>query len=208
MFNTPQEPDENPVETASDSAQDQGNWEARAKGFQRALAGKEGYLKKLQSDFNDLKQRADSEAVTYQGELTQLQAQLEATGKKLAEYESQTQQFAAENALLKRDQEVRKFMSKDYADLIPWYDSSYLEVGNKTGDELKAHLDGFRALLGSKADTAVRDTLRGATPPVSMPSGANANLSVEDLADWLMDPANDNSPDRAKYQDLYFSQLG
>jgi hypothetical protein len=210
MFNASQEQDEKPEAdaSASSSSQDQGNWEARAKGFQRALAGKEGYLNKLQADFNDLKQRSDNEAITFQGEITQLKTQLEATSKKVAEYEAQLQRENAEIAALKRDQEVRKFMSKDYSDLTPWYDSGYLQVGALSGDELKAHLDGFRNLLGDKANTAVRETLRGATPPVSMPSGQSANMSTEDLAEWLMDPANDNNPERAKYQELYFSQLG
>jgi uncharacterized coiled-coil protein SlyX len=210
MFNTPQEQEVEQVEntTSPDSPQDQGNWEARAKGFQRALAGKEGYLKTLQANFNDLKGQLDSEVVAHQGEVAQLKAQLDEVTRKVAQFEAENKSLQTESSSLKRDQEIRKFMAKGYSDLVPWYDSEYLQVGELTGDELKAHLDGFRSMLTDKATTEVRNTLRGATPPVSVPSGKTDELSTDDLADWLMDPANDSNPERAKYQELYFSQLG
>lgn len=209
MFNNQDQENQDPsLNEAPNSSPDPGNWEARAKGFQRALAGKEGYLNKLQAEHNALKAQLDSEAVTHQGEITQLRAQLDETLKKYQSVEAQLTSLQSENVGLKRDQEVRKFMAKDYSDLIPWYDAKYLEVGDLSGDDLKTHLEGFRNLLNDRSNTEVRNTLRGATPPVSVPAGKVDEMSSEDLADWLMDPANDSNPERAKYQELYYSQLG
>jgi len=128
MFNAPQEPDTKDAEkdAAPESAQDQGNWEARFKGLQREYQGTKGYATKLQNEINDLKLKWDNETTDSQGKIVQLSTELDAARKRAELAEKELVQFRQVNQQLTRDQQVRKVLAQDFNDLTKWYDTGYL----------------------------------------------------------------------------------
>lgn len=207
MFNTPQEPAQEPAVVAPEATQEQGNWEARFKGLQREYNGTKGYATNLQNQLNALKLERDSEATEAQGKIVQISADLESARKRAELAEKELASLRTANQQLERDQAVRKTLAKDFNDLTPWYDSGYLKVENLEGEALTEHLKGFRLLLGTQANHAVEQTLRGSSPPMVTPGNTQGDMTTEQLAEWLMNPANDTSPERDAYRELYYSKL-
>lgn len=186
------------------------DWEARFKGLQReydklhhSLHGKEGYATQLQQELNQLKAEREGIAVTAEGKITQLSAELDTLRRDLSQRESQAAAIERENAALKRDQEIRRFLVKDYADLLPWFESGYLHVDTLESEALTTHLNGFRQMLGHKAQVAVESTLKGASPPSVAPQTQTPELTAEYLYDFLTDPRNESKPEYATYRSLY-----
>lgn len=177
------------------------DWEARFKGLQReynkldtTLKGKEGYAEKIQRERNELEAQLRDVATTKEGEIVRLSTELTAA-QQLVETERRLREAKeAEVSVMSRDRETRKTLADGYSDLIPWFDGGFLQIGDKSGDDLKTYLDGFRSMLGSNTASDVQKRLRGATPPVPAPSGGE-EMSLEQLQDWLFV----NPPDHKEY---------
>lgn len=220
MFNQPpdnQTPNGQPSGAADGQPID---WEKRFKGLQgeyqrlqkaheetvTALKGKEDYATQLQAQFNDLKAARASEAATVQGQITQLQADLEAARAAAAQIEKEKADLLIQNQALAAAKLTRQRLVEAGADdLIGWYEKGRLNVDGLEGEALTTAINDFRADLDGYAQKRVQTTLAG-TPAPSLATPKPVNMTDKAAMEaWLNNPRNANSPDFETIYDQYLS---
>jgi hypothetical protein len=206
--------DSSPASASPAPVEPSENWEARFKGLQReyntlknTIAGKDTRISTLERDYAVARQQMGDLSSTYEAQLGDLRNQHTQTASELDTLRGQVTQFEQQNTALLRDQEIRKELGKPgNSDLLPWYDAGFLQIGDKTGEELTTYLNGFRDMLQNKSAADFQQTMQGVTPPQISPAGATpGGMNAQELHDWLM--ANPAHPQFEQYHDQYLDLI-
>lgn len=201
------------------------DWEARFKGLQREfntlktqadaltqqLTAKETVNTNLATENATLKMRQAEIAAQYEGQLTEAKSQVATANQALALKDGELAKLTGKLGAMEKEQVVRKAMSSEYRDLIPFVDSGYLKPldadGNPLeGDALKAHLDGFKTMLSGSAAQSLDASLAGTKPPAGQPTGTVPGAKSQDqLREWLDSNTHldSNDPEWVKHSEAY-----
>jgi len=208
---------------ASDSsgAGQSSDWEARFKGMQREfnklktqLEAKDKHNTQLRQELTGVKSQLTDLSTKYEGELSALRASEDTIKADFAKKESELATIQSELGYEKARNNVRREIVERHQELLPWFETGYLTVPEKdgavlTGEELDTHLSGFKNLLLARSTQAVTDTLSGSVPP-QFSTGTSTDtkgMSVDQMRNWLENPANFNSSDYDRVDDAYLSKL-
>lgn len=172
------------------------DWESRFKGLQReynklknSLAGKEGHATQLQREINDLKQQLQDIAQSSEGQITMLSTEKESLAQQLQAIQQQYEEASSRAARLERQAEVRRTITQQFRDqaafLLEAYDTGYLDIGDRQGEDLRQFVQGYLDFHGKRVEQTVNHTLRGSSPP-SLSQGDGSKLDEKQLEDWLM----------------------
>jgi hypothetical protein len=201
------------------------DWEARFKGLQREfntlnttkqaleqqLAAKETVNTNLATENAALKMGQAETAAKYESQLTDLRAQLGTANQTITTKDGELTKLTGKLGAMEKEATVRKAMSAEYRDLLPFVDSGYLKPldadGNPLeGDALKTHLEGFKAMLSGQQAQALDTTLAGTKPQVGQPAGTAPGAKTQDeLRDWLDKNGHLDAkdPDWVKHSEAY-----
>lgn len=192
------------------------DWEKRFKGLQRKfntqekqLSAKDSVIAKLQGQVQTLQQDSSSTANDYESQLAELRGQVKTLSTERDMLITDKEALAAEVGTLKVDRSNREFLTgnDEYSALVPWYDKGLLAFDASDEEAAKAKLDTFKAMLGDKAVTDVKNKKKGSTPDgtVPDPNNRNSKMTESELSEWLI--RNPGHADYSDYEELYLSAV-
>jgi hypothetical protein len=198
--------------TTEEEASEQVNWAERYKGLQKSMSRKEAQLVKLQQQINAMESEREAEADKYESQVIELRAQNKTLQTNTANFEAQLAQLTAQATALSRKETVRKVLSNpdnQLSELLPWFEAEQFVVPEDADEAvILTKAQGFKKLLGSNVDQAVKESSTGTRPTGAQPptGGKSASMTVEEMREWLFNNIADPNYDAIEEQ--YFNALG
>lgn len=197
------------------------NWEARFKGLQskfndlqNSVAGKDSYNTRVTKEKQTLEQRLAEISTQSESQINEARAEKERVAAEKQALEEQLAQAQAQLAQRERKDAVRRELTQNHRDLLPWFESGYLQVPTGedgqplSGEALDEFANGFYDMLGQRSQDDFKKTMSGTTPPQFGTSGKTpSGMNLEEMSSFLNDPANMNSPERDRVMNAYLAEL-
>lgn len=211
------------------------NWEQRFKGLQRSyqalqkemeqersrlnaqveqiksqLEGARANNANLNTRISELETERNRAATQHEQALSELQSQLTQAQEQSQAFQSQVEEANGKLQAQEADLRVRKMLTDPkYAALAPLYEAGLMgDLTSLEGDELTAKLDKASEVVKDQKLGNFVQQLDGTTPPPpSGDTGPPAKANTDEMAAWLMDPANARSPEFDSVQQRYLEAV-
>lgn len=217
----PGDQDTNIGSTATSPAGQSTDWEARFKGLQRefntlkkTVDGKDAYNTRVTKEKQALETELAQLSTQYEGQISEIKAQTESVSSEKQTLEQRLAQAEAQLAQREVRDNIRKELTQNHRDVLPWFESGYLQVPNGedgkpvTGEALTEFITGFRTMLGQQNAQNFQQTFSGSTPPQFNPSGNTpSGMNVQEMDAWLNNPTNINNPERSRVMEAYLTEI-
>lgn len=205
------------------------DWEARFKGLQRKynqeVPSKDAEIERLRADLeavratnqnlqrtnSELQNAVNSEKIQRETSLSELQAQLAQLQEQSTALASEKEQLEAAVAKHGKEREFRQVLINpegEYTDLLPFFEAGLLDKAlDLEGEARDEYLKTFMGTLTGKFKQSYEKNLDGSMPPppqsATNRSASSTLRTYDDFINWLSDPRNLDSPERAIVQQQF-----
>ncbi len=153
------------------------DWKAKYDGLQGYARQQRAAAVDWQAKFNNLS--GDHEAA-----VADRDARIQELEKQVAELTSKTNDLTQVKTRLEKQNEIGRKVRTEFPVLYDLFEEGLLRTDGLEGEELDTYLANLSEKLHGQVGSAVKQTLRGTTPP--RPSGQRASQSADEIMEVLM----------------------